>query len=230
MQVFWGPSGLILLGAILAAIGALWSSQQQGNFEREMRQKNEQVAALIQKSLDEVTGGQSFPVIEYAPLVKLKNIGMNDGSSRMLNGNQLISTLIVDGDNPIECSGGQQFNKTGVDNYDKVHGTLETGKTTTDIQFAERRAAQHMPDVPQGKYFSGQRYEFGTKIILNPSETEWHFSSTISCRNGQFKQNTIVRRLVAPDAKSPHGVWGTWDYQVTQKVGDETVIRRPFER
>ncbi len=61
MPNWFGPPVLILAGAVLAAFGALWASQQQTQFERELRQKSEEITNLSRKTLGAVTGGDSFP-------------------------------------------------------------------------------------------------------------------------------------------------------------------------
>ena len=61
VNVLLGPPGLILFGAILGAIGALWASQQQASFERELREKNEEIVALNRRTLDSGYRGNSFP-------------------------------------------------------------------------------------------------------------------------------------------------------------------------
>ncbi len=47
---------LIFLGAILSAIGAFWASQNQTHFERELRQKNEEISRLTEVTLRTLTG------------------------------------------------------------------------------------------------------------------------------------------------------------------------------
>jgi hypothetical protein len=60
LNAITGPPGLILVGAILGAIGALWAASQKAEFERELRIKNEEIAALNKKTFNAVTGGDSF--------------------------------------------------------------------------------------------------------------------------------------------------------------------------
>lgn len=62
-SIFFGPPGLIMLAAIIGAIGAFWAAQQQTEFERALKQKNEEIAALTRQTLESVTGGDSFPSI-----------------------------------------------------------------------------------------------------------------------------------------------------------------------
>jgi hypothetical protein len=70
-----GPPGLILIGSIFAAIGALWASHQQATFERQLREKSDEIAALNRRLLAEVTGGDSFPSLSLL-LENDKNTGL----------------------------------------------------------------------------------------------------------------------------------------------------------
>lgn len=60
-----GPSGLILLGAILSAIGALWASQSRGLFEQQLKEKNEEIASLNKEIVNIVTGGDSYCLFDF---------------------------------------------------------------------------------------------------------------------------------------------------------------------
>lgn len=67
LSMIAGPPGLMLIAAILGAIGALWASRQQAQFERELRLKSEEIAQLNKKTLDAVTGGDSFCYLSIYP-------------------------------------------------------------------------------------------------------------------------------------------------------------------
>lgn len=62
-----GPSGVILLGIIIAALGAFWASRQQSvqqlRFETELRQRNDKIDELNERIVKDITGGDSFPRI-----------------------------------------------------------------------------------------------------------------------------------------------------------------------
>ncbi|MBU8920743.1 MAG: hypothetical protein KOO63_02675 [Bacteroidales bacterium] len=59
-EIFWGPPGLIFLGAIFGIIGALWSAHQQTGFEKALRIKSDEIAELNRTTFNAVTGGSSF--------------------------------------------------------------------------------------------------------------------------------------------------------------------------
>lgn len=96
LQMLWGPSGLILLGAFLSAIGALWASQQQGEFERHLRVKSEEIAQLNREVVNLVTGGKSFCYMAVSSINPESNIGLltfvHSGDHPMFN----VAARIVD--------------------------------------------------------------------------------------------------------------------------------------
>lgn len=75
-QALWGPSGLILLGVVISAIGALWSSQQQAHFEHELREKSEEIAALNKTTMNSIIGGESFCYISINAINNQTNDGL----------------------------------------------------------------------------------------------------------------------------------------------------------
>ena len=96
LQILWGPSGLILLGAFLSATGALWASQQQGEFERHLREKSEEIAQLNREVANLVTGGNSFCYMAVSTINPESNIGLlsfiHNGDHPMFN----VAARIVD--------------------------------------------------------------------------------------------------------------------------------------
>ncbi|MDQ6472455.1 hypothetical protein RB619_17570 [Flavobacterium sp. LHD-80] len=86
MDFLIGPSGLILLGAILSAIGALWASQSQSSFERESKEKSEQlvmkseeIATLNKEIVKIVTGGDSFCLFDFTGTIHNPLVLRHDG-------------------------------------------------------------------------------------------------------------------------------------------------------
>jgi hypothetical protein len=55
-----GPSGVVLLAAILGGIGVFWAAIQKNAAERQLREKSDKIAALNEKIAGLVTGGDSF--------------------------------------------------------------------------------------------------------------------------------------------------------------------------
>jgi hypothetical protein len=82
-----GPSGLILIGAILCAFGALWTSYQQSRFERDLRLKSDEIVELQRNMIQSVIGGDSFCYITVVSINNQADVG--------------ILTVIHQGDHPI---------------------------------------------------------------------------------------------------------------------------------
>lgn len=54
------PAVIIFIGVLISAFGALWASQRQASFERNLREKSEEIARLNQELANSVIGGDSF--------------------------------------------------------------------------------------------------------------------------------------------------------------------------
>ena len=54
------PAVVVLLGALLSASGAIWASVEQSRYQRELRAKSDEIAALNHRLAGLVTGGDSF--------------------------------------------------------------------------------------------------------------------------------------------------------------------------
>jgi len=75
---FGVPASVIFIGSLLVCLGALWAAREALQNERRMNEKNEQIAelanknyqlseenkTLIEKSLAELTGGQSWAYLD----------------------------------------------------------------------------------------------------------------------------------------------------------------------
>ena len=81
------PVILVFIGAIIAAVGALWTSLQQAQFERELRAKSDEIAELNRTIVASVTGGNSFCYLAFA---------LGDGTT-----NSFPLMLVHEGDYPI---------------------------------------------------------------------------------------------------------------------------------
>ncbi len=68
-----GPMVLILLGALVSAAGALWASIQQGQSERELKNKNAEILALNQRIKESIIGGNSFCYFEVVGYDTVRN-------------------------------------------------------------------------------------------------------------------------------------------------------------
>jgi hypothetical protein len=62
------PVGVVVFGALVAAGGALWSSTERTRFERESKEKSEEIADLNRQIAASVTGGDSFCYLQLSSL------------------------------------------------------------------------------------------------------------------------------------------------------------------
>lgn len=70
-----GPSGLILLAAIIGAIGAFWAALQQSESEKALTKKSDEITDLNRKIAGLVTGGDSFCWFKIGNLDPVTNVG-----------------------------------------------------------------------------------------------------------------------------------------------------------
>jgi hypothetical protein len=56
----FAPAILVLLGAMVVALGGFWSSWRQSNFNATLTQKNNEITRLQLESANAITGGNSF--------------------------------------------------------------------------------------------------------------------------------------------------------------------------
>jgi hypothetical protein len=54
------PAMVVFAGAVIVAIGGFWASYRQSNFNRDIRQKNEEIAQLQRENADAITGGDNY--------------------------------------------------------------------------------------------------------------------------------------------------------------------------
>ncbi|MFZ5994891.1 MAG: hypothetical protein ACOYU4_07900 [Thermodesulfobacteriota bacterium] len=166
IQALWGPPGLILLGAILSAIGALWASQQKGIFERELRIKSDEIAELNKEIVKSVIGGDSFCYLMIASLDPHRDSG--------------ILMIIHQGGHPIydvsaRMADLQKMKAIEKDNMD----FREVMQANTNIQIGNMAKGTAAPIGP---------FQLG-------SGTERNFNIFFSARNGLFTQLLRLKKI-----------------------------------
>ena len=70
------PAVMIFVGVLISAVGAFWASQQQASFERNLREKSEEIARLNRELANSVIGGDSFCYLEILSLDSVTNGGI----------------------------------------------------------------------------------------------------------------------------------------------------------
>ena len=177
LQMLWGPSSLILIGVFLSAIGALWASQQQGEFERHLREKNEEIAQLNREVVNFVTGGKSFLYMAVSSIDPQSNMGLltflHSGEHPMFN----VAARIVD---------LEEFEKLK-DNI-SIHNFQQAATNIAIGDFAKRAA------IVQGQFSLGKGDKRNFNIFFS-ARNGW-FNQLLRFRkiNGQWVQATRVER------------------------------------
>ncbi len=165
IQILWGPSGLILLAAILGAIGAVWASRQQAMFERDLRLKSDEIAELNKEIVNLVTGGQSFCYLSIGSVNPDNNVG--------------VLTVVHGGDHPI---------------YDvnaRIVDLQKFEKIKNDLTFDNWRSAD--TTIPIGNMIKKTASMIG-KFPLGKAD-ERGFNIFFSARNGLFVQVLRMKKV-----------------------------------
>lgn len=161
-----GPPGLILLAAILGAVGALWASHQQTEFERKLGAKNEEIAKLTKETLDSVTGGDSFA---YLGITGLSD---EDGSGRLF--------LIHQGEHPLFDVGIRIVDLEKFDAYEGHPPSFEILQETDTYRSVSAVAAGYSADLGPFQIGTGDTRRFNVFFVA---------------RNGGFTQLIRYRRV-----------------------------------
>ena len=194
------PMLLVLGGAILSALGAffatlserqekLQSATQRARFEGELRAKSDEIASLNREIAASITGGDSFPIAMYMPPI---DPAFNDP-------NILSVAIRVEGKYPLFDA---EFEHQDV-----------TERLPNDGAAALKAWKEgHLPRLQGGTLHAGIMVQRGL-INLRPDETYKKLKLTTFARNGQFVQNTELKR----------GTNGRWDmhYQVLKVIPGE---------
>jgi hypothetical protein len=60
VELLGGPTMVIFVGGIIAAIGAVWAAYDQTKSSKQLQEKSEEIARLNRETANTVTGGDSF--------------------------------------------------------------------------------------------------------------------------------------------------------------------------
>jgi len=172
---------LVLGGAILSALGTffatlsekqekLQSANQRARFESELRTKSDEIASLNREIAASITGGDSFPIAMYMRPI-----------DPALNDPNILSVAIrVEGKYPL---------------FDAEFEHQDLTEPLPKEGAAALKAWQegHLPRLQGGTLHVGIMVQRGL-ISLRPEETYKKLKLTTFARNGQFVQNTELKR------------------------------------
>ena len=71
-----GPSGLVLLTAIVSGLGAFWVAVQQSKSSQALEAKNKKIEELQERISDLITGGDSFCYFQIGAFAPGANRGI----------------------------------------------------------------------------------------------------------------------------------------------------------
>jgi hypothetical protein len=198
------PTLVILGGALLSAVGAflatvrqnqerLQSATQRVQFESELRSKSDEIASLNREIAASITGGDSFSIAMYMPPI----------APAISDPNILSVGIRVEGKYPL---------------FDAEFEHQDLTEPLPEDGAAALKAWKegHLPRLQGGTLHVGIMVERGL-ISLRPEETYKKLKLTTFARNGQFVQNTELKR----DAN------GRWEmhYKVLEVIpGEESKI------
>jgi len=165
IKSLFGPSGLILLGAILSAIGALLASQQQTKFEQNISKKSEEIARLNREIANLVIGGESFCYMTIANIDNNMNIG--------------ILTFIHSGDHPLYSVNARIID---LDKFKIIE---------KNINFKNFRDADiniYLGDIAKGTALLSNEFPLG-------DSHRRIFNIIFNARNGFFNQKLMLKKI-----------------------------------
>ena len=177
MQIINGPSILVLIGAILAAIGVFWQANNQMKSEQELRNKADRIAELTTKNAELTTenkniliGGESFCYMLISFPMGIPNSIERD--------------IVVEGEYPLYDI---QMTITDLDKFstlrlskipiEKRMSAVETCKITKNLGNIRNNAALTMG-----------------RLHIPPEKTSVRFNIDFSARNGSWRQRVLVKR------------------------------------
>ena len=175
------PTLLVLGGAILSAVGAfvvtvrqnqekLKSASQRAQFESELRSKSDEIASLNREIAASITGGDSFPIAMYMPPMEP---AVNDP-------NVLSVAIRVEGKYPLFDA---EFE----------HQDVTVPLPNDGAAALEAWRKGYLPRLQGGTLHVGIMVPRGL-ISLRPEETYKKLKLTTFARNGNFVQNTELKR------------------------------------
>ena len=175
------PMLLVLGGTILSAAGAffatlsekqekLQSANERARFESELRSKSDEIASLNREIAASITGGDSFPIAMYMPPLEP---AVNDP-------NVLSVAIRVEGKYPLFDA---EFE----------HQDLTVPLPTDGVAALKAWKEGHLPPLQGGTLHVGIMIQRGL-ISLRPEDNYKKLKLTTFARNGQFVQNTELKR------------------------------------
>lgn len=181
------PAVVVVVGAFITAGGALWSSSERTKFERELRDRSDEIADLNRKIAASVTGGDSFC---YAAMGSVGVAGENAALLMVVHQGEYplydVNLRIVDLPEFRRAVDAGQLSLAG------------PGETTVDVGNMSARSARpiqvwQLPDGDQASY----------NVFFNARNGFWSQSLRLKRVGGEWKSATQVSKDIMGDEKPP---------------------------
>lgn len=161
-----GPAGVILIGAIIVAIGGFLASVNNTANQKKLQDQSEEISKLNEFIAASVTGGDTYPYI---------NVSF-DSTPRGL----IIFRLMSEGKYPLYDIG------VNVIDNDKAKEIMKNSKNPGGEDPSQWRFSFHIPT------FRPNEVREVTQFQITDSSSERNFSIELMARNGFFKQQIKI--------------------------------------
>ncbi|WP_394128701.1 hypothetical protein [Vibrio hepatarius] len=204
IQSLWGPNGLILLGAIISAIGVLWSSNIQTSVNEQLTEKTRQISEK-NETISSVTNelhDKSNQLIQASQKLNEKNDQLIEKSEVIENLNEEIIAFSTGGDSfpiveftsldPIK-NGGQLMITNGSNRYP----IFDLSVRIVDLASKKPRtienplADDHILNI--GTISASTSYMQG--YVTLGGNVEKSFTVQSNSRHGHFIQSVRLRKV-----------------------------------
>ncbi len=157
---------MILFGALISAGGALWSSGERTKFERELRDRSDEIASLNREIAASVTGGESFCYLAMASL------GVAETNTAIL-------TIVQQGEYPLYDISVNIMDLQAFRRANEAGQIEQMGQYQTNLQVGNMSSGSAMPIA---------NWQL-------PDTNEQDYNIFFNARNGFFTQFLRLRRV-----------------------------------
>jgi hypothetical protein len=180
------PAIVVLIGALITASSTFWSSSERTEFERELRGRSDEIAALNRQIAASVTGGDSFCYVEF-------------GSLGVAEPNTAILMLLHKGTYPMYEVGGYMVD------LQEFSPAPDAGQEIRWSAFHNIDGGNMMPESakPLMNWRLSDMDEQNYNVSLYARNGFFSQLIRLRCVNGNWKVATRVRKQLANGDESP---------------------------
>ncbi len=171
-KILIGPAGVILIGAIIVAIGGFWAEIQNNEIQNELKEKTAKTSELNEYIAASVTGGETYPYVRVTfPHTPRGLVNFN---------------LMSDGENPL---------------YDLGMNIIDNDKYKFKDDAAYEKYQQNLnKGIDEGRKsisignFRPHEVRMIAGFMMEEDRAERNFTIELIARNGYFRQQIKVVR------------------------------------